>query len=102
MEQKQSAQNEQSQQIQIKATDEKIKGDYSNVMQIMHTKEEFVMDFLNVFPPTGTLNSRIIVSPGHFKRMMRAMEENLKKYELTFGKLEESEAPNSIGFKDRK
>ncbi len=34
-------------QIQIKATDEKLKGEYSNVMQIMHTKEEFVMDFLN-------------------------------------------------------
>ena len=89
------------QKINIKATDEKIKGEYSNVMQIMHTKEEFVMDFLNVFPPTGTLNSRIIVSPGHFKRMMRAMEENLKKYESTFGKLEESEAPNPIGFEDR-
>ena len=55
-------QNQQGkQQIQIKASDEKIKGEYSNVMQILHTKEEFVCDFLNVFPPTGTLNSRVIV-----------------------------------------
>lgn len=89
----------QPQQINIKATDEKIKGEYSNVMQILHTKEEFLLDFLNVFPPTGTLNSRIIVSPGHFKRMVKAMEENLKKYEKSFGKVEESEAPQSIGFK---
>lgn len=99
MEQKQFAQGGQATQIQIKATDEKLKGDYSNVMQIMHTKEEFVMDFLNVFPPTGTLNSRIIVSPGHFKRMVKAVQENLEKYESTFGKIEESEAPQSIGFK---
>jgi len=86
-------------QIQIKATDDKMKGEYSNMAQIMHTKEEFVIDFLNVFPPTGTLNARIIVSPSHFKRMMRAMEENLKSYEGSFGKVEESEAPQGIGFK---
>ena len=87
------------QQIQIKASDEKLKGEYSNVMQILHTKEEFVLDFLNVFPPTGTLNSRIIVSPGHFKRMVKAMEENLKKYEEANGKISEAEAPkSSIGF----
>jgi hypothetical protein len=93
--------NPQTQKINIKATDDKLKGEYSNVMQIMHTKEEFVMDFLNVFPPTGTLNSRIIVSPGHFKRMLKAMDENLKKYEAGFGKIAESEAPSSIGFQER-
>jgi hypothetical protein len=85
-------------QIQIKATDEKLKGEYSNVMQILHTKEEFVLDFLNVFPPTGTLNSRVILSPGHFKRMVKAMQENLKKYESSFGPITESEAPKGIGF----
>lgn len=91
------------QQINIKATDEKLKGEYSNVMQILHTKEEFVLDFLNVFPPTGTLNSRVILSPGHFKRMVKAMGENLKKYEDQFGKISEAEAPSQgIGFQDRK
>jgi hypothetical protein len=65
----------------------------------MHTKEEFVIDFLNIFPPTGTLNARIIVSPGHFKRMVKAMEENMKKYEASFGPVAESEAPQGIGFR---
>lgn len=97
MNQQQPSSNGQAQ-VQIKATDEKLKGEYSNVMQILHTKEEFVLDFLNVFPPTGTLNSRIILSPGHFKRMVKAMDENLKKYEATHGKIAESEAPKSIGF----
>ena len=87
------------QQIQIKTSDEKLKGEYSNAVQILHTKEEFVLDFLNIFPPTGTLNSRVILSPGHFKRMISAMNENLKKYEDQFGKIEKSEAPSqNIGF----
>ena len=93
-------QKKKPQQVQIKASDEKLKGEYSNMMQIIHTKEEFVLDFLNIFPPTGTLNSRIIVSPGHLKRMMKAMSENLKKYEDTFGKVEEAESPkNNMGFR---
>lgn len=95
MTQQQNPQN----QVQIKATDEKLKGEYSNVMQILHTKEEFVLDFLNVFPPTGTLNARVIVSPGHFKRMVKAMQENLERYENSFAKIEESGEPQVIGFK---
>lgn len=93
-----SVQGGQATQINIKATDEKLKGEYSNVMQILHTKEEFVLDFLNVFPPTGTLNSRVILSPGHFKRMVKVMQENLEKYETSFGKIEQSAEPKGIGF----
>ena len=88
-----------AQQIQIKATDDKLKGEYANAANIFHTREEFVLDFINIFPPTGTLNARIIVSPGHFKRMLAAMTENLKKYESQFGNVEASVAPSSsIGF----
>ena len=91
------------QQIQIKASDEKVKGEYANMMQVMHTQEEFVLDFLNVFPPAGTLNSRVIVSPGHMKRIVAALADNLAKYEAQFGAVKPSEAPttNSIGFQDR-
>ena len=46
-------QDNQSKQIQIKATDEKMKGEYANMMQVMHTQEEFVLDFLNMFPADG-------------------------------------------------
>jgi hypothetical protein len=86
-------------QIQIKATDETLRGMYANATQVLHTKEEFVLDFLNVFPPTGTLNARVIVSPGHLKRMIQTLQENLKKYEESFGVVASSEAPSaSIGF----
>jgi len=86
-------------QIQIKATDEVLKGVYSNAMQVSHTKQEFVLDFMNMFPPTGTLNARVIVSPAHLKQIIAVLADNLSKYETTFGKVEASETPsNAIGF----
>jgi len=88
------------QQINVKFDDQSSKGVYSNNMVIQHTKEEFVLDFLNVLPPQGSLVSRIITSPAHCKRILRALEENIKNYEKNFGKIEESKAPDrSIGFK---
>lgn len=69
-------------------------------MQVLHTKEEFVLDFFLVSPPEGILASRVIMSPGHFKRMIKALEENLSKYEEKFGKIEEARVPEvPLGFK---
>lgn len=92
----------QENQIQIKADDATMKGVYANAANILHTKEEFVLDFMNLLPPTGTLNARVIFSPGHFKQLVTAMQENLKKYEAQFGNLTAAEAPkSSIGFADK-
>lgn len=89
-------------QIQIKAKDEDLKGCYSNFAQILHTKEEFCLDFFNILPPQAILSSRVIMSPAHFKRMLVAMQDNLKKYEDRFGKIEPADEPkNRIGFEER-
>jgi hypothetical protein len=93
--------NEQ-QQIQIKASDEILKGTYSNLMQVTHLSEEFILDFMNVYPPQGmgVLGARVIVSPGHLKRMINALQDNLKRYEEATGrKVEEAQAPSEeVGF----
>lgn len=90
---------QQPQQIKIKAKDEDLKGVYSNLMQVLHTKEEFILDFFLNAPPEGILVSRIIMSPGHLKRMVKALQENVGKYEEKFGKIEEAEAPEAkLGF----
>jgi hypothetical protein len=89
----------QNNQLQIKVDDAVLRGAYANGMQVQHTKEEFVLDFLNVFPPTGTLQARIVVSPAHLKRIVAALAENLAKYETNFGKIEAAEGPGEIGFK---
>lgn len=85
--------------IKIRARDKELKGAYSNLMQILHTKEEFILDFFLVSPPEGLLASRVIMSPGHLKRMIKALQENISKYEGKFGKIEEAEVPErAIGF----
>ena len=93
-------QEQKKQEIQIKLNETDLKGVYSNAMQISHTKEEFVLDFLNILPPTGTFSSRIIVSPTHLKRILATLDDNLKKYEEVFGKIEQTQDNSkNIGFK---
>ena len=82
-----SESNPQKKQIQIKASDEKLAGQYANMMQVSHTKEEFALDFVSLFPPSGQLVSRILVSPAHAKRIIAALEDNIKKYEAQFDKI---------------
>lgn len=90
----------QQQQIQMRASDADLKGFYSNMMQVTHTQEEFVLDFFNILPPSGQLVSRIITSPGHFKRLIQAFQDNMRKYEERFGSVSPAEAPKEgIGFK---
>ena len=87
-------------QIQVAISPEDAKGVYSNLMQIQHSQEEFCLDFLNVFPPSGALTARVIISPGHLKRMIKAMQDNLGKYESQFGSVNEAKEPEkpNIGF----
>jgi hypothetical protein len=86
-------------QIQIKADDQALKGYYSNLVMINHAKEEFVFDFINVTAPAAQLLSRFFMSPGHARRLLRALEENVNAYEDKFGKIEETEPlKKDIGF----
>lgn len=87
------------QQIQLKANDETLKGHYSNMLMVSHTKEEVIMDFFTVTAQGGQLVSRIFTSPGHAKRVLNALADNLKKYEGQFGAVTESPAPaKDFGF----
>jgi len=95
--------NPQGQQINIKIDDQTLKGVNANAMGVSHSKEEFVLDFMNIYPwqKVGVVTARVITSPGHMKRIYKALEENIKKYEDKFGKIEVAQAPanNEIGFK---
>jgi len=61
------------------------KGVYSNVAVLHHTQEEFMIDFLFRSPGQLQMVSRVILSPEHMKRFGKAVENNLKKYEQTYG-----------------
>jgi hypothetical protein len=92
--------NKQSPQQKIQIKDSFAGAEYANAMQVGHNKEEFFLNFLNIAAPSGRVVGKIITSPGHMKRIIKAMEENLKKYEGQFGKVEEAQSPKEeIGFK---
>lgn len=86
---------EQPKQISIKASDEDLKGRYANAMQIVHSSEEFTLDFFNLTPPAGQLVARVITSPGHIKRILSALQENIAKYEAKFGPIQKAKEPKS-------
>jgi hypothetical protein len=89
--------------IRIKFPDELIGGVYCNLLYVTHTKEEFILDFIMVSPPRGSVVSRVIMSPGHMKRTLSALQENLKKYESSISKIVEAPEPTKgkgkIGFR---
>ena len=79
--------------LPVKMSDKTLRGVYANHMVVRHTREEFVLDFLNLFPPTAVVTSRVVVSPGHLKRIVSALQDNLRKYETQFGALPDLAAP---------
>ncbi len=85
---------------EIKIADNIPGAEYANAMQINHNKDEIQMMFLNIMGMSGRVTGKVITNPGHFKRMINAMVDNLKKYEDTFGEVKEaSKNDNEIGFK---
>ena len=90
-------------QVQIKADEKELQGMYSNLVMIHHHAEEFTLNFVYVFPngTQGKLLSSMIVSPGHAKRIWRALGENLTRFEAQYGAIKEGPegTPNpDIGF----
>lgn len=94
--------NNKKQELEIKVNEDKLEGNYSNLMKVSHTEEEFILDFFLASPPKGVLNSRVIMSPGHVKRLIKALQENVKKYEQQFGEVEEAQGTDvsdqEVGF----
>lgn len=89
------------QELKVKLPDEIRRGAYCNMMVVAHTKEEFIMDFILASHPEAIVTSRVIMSPGHMKRTVSALQENLQKYEKEIGKIEPAPAPvtkGKIGF----
>ncbi len=80
--------------LNVKISDEQLKGRYSNLLRITHTREEFILDFINSVPPQAIVTARIVCSPGHLKRILRALAENLERYEKSFGVVEEAPEPS--------
>jgi hypothetical protein len=80
-------------QLNIELPEEIAEGSYANLAIITHSGSEFVVDFVRIMPnmPKARVQSRIILTPQHAKRLMRALSDNVRRYEQQFGTIEDQE-----------
>ena len=95
-------QPQQPSQLNIEISEEVAEGNYANLAIITHSHSEFVIDFVNVMPgtPKSKVKSRIILTPQHAKRLMKALTENIGRYESVNGSIkdiEEVQIPFNFG-----
>lgn len=98
-----------SQQISIELGEKEAEGIYSNLAIITHSPAEFIIDFTRVVPgvPKAKVHARIITTPQHAKMLLKALTDNINKFESRFGeiKIEGHSNPQfgfSESFKDEK
>ena len=94
-------QQEKQVQIRIELDDAMAQGAYANLAFIRHSETEFTIDFIYVQPqePKAKVRARVISSPGHTKRLLLALQENIKRYEEKFGEIKAAGEPSKrIGF----
>lgn len=78
---------EEEKRIDIALSDEVAEGIYSNLAIITHSQSEFIVDFVSLMPgvPKGNVKSRIILTPQHAKRLLMALDDNIKRFESMYG-----------------
>lgn len=78
---------EKNAQLEIELREEVAQGNYVNLAVITHSSSEFILDFVRVLPgvPKASVQSRILMAPEHAKRLLRALQDNIGKYERAYG-----------------
>jgi hypothetical protein len=92
--------NQTDKQLSIELSEEVAEGVYSNLAIISHSNSEFIMDFVNIMPgiPKAKVKSRVIMTPQNTKRLIYALNENIKKFEQIHGSVKMDNNPNTPGF----
>jgi len=81
-----------------------IEGVYSNLAVITHSPAEFIVDFARVMPGMNKAKvyARVVMTPQHAKLLLKALQDNIKKFEEKFGEVKfVGEPPTNIGFKKK-
>ncbi|MCY4418849.1 MAG: DUF3467 domain-containing protein [Cytophagales bacterium] len=80
--------------IDVELTEEMAEGVYANLVMITHSSTEFVVDFVRLMPglPKAKVKSRVVVTPGHAKRLLKALADNIRRYENSFGEIKEDDS----------
>lgn len=88
--------------IDIELDPEVAKGQYANLAIISHSTSEFIIDFAALLPgmPKASVNSRIILTPEHAKRLLLSLQDNVARYESNVGRIELQQPHQHIGIKN--
>ncbi len=92
---------DQQEQINIELDESIAEGVYSNLAIINHSSSEFVLDFVSIMPglPKAKVKSRIVLTPQHAKRLIKALADNVHRFELAHGEIKDTEqAPIPLNF----
>lgn len=78
-------------QVNIELTEEMAEGVYSNLAVITHSNSEFIVDFIRLMPgvPRAKVKSRVVLTPQHAKRLQKALQDNIARYERQHGEIED-------------
>lgn len=89
------SENKGQNQINIELPEDVAEGIYSNLAIISHSHSEFVVDFIRLMPnvPKAKVKARVVLTPQHAKRLLRALADNVKKFESQFGPIAEHDVP---------
>ncbi len=92
------SENKNPNQLNIELSEEVAQGTYSNLAIITHSSSEFILDFVRIMPgiPKANVKSRIILTPEHAKRLLMALEDNVKKFEQQYGLIKISGSQNPM------
>jgi excinuclease UvrABC nuclease subunit len=76
---------DQQEQINIELDESIAEGVYSNLAIINHSSSEFVLDFVSIMPglPKAKVKSRIVLTPQHAKRLIKALADNVHRFEIS-------------------
>ena len=79
--------------LNIELNEKVAEGTYANLAMVSHSQSEFVIDFIRLMPGVSKpkVKSRIIITPEHAKRLLKALEDNIQKFEKTFGDIKKNE-----------
>lgn len=87
--------NQHQEKINIELDEKIAEGIYSNLAIINHSSSEFVLDFVCIMPgiPKAKVKSRIVLTPQHAKRLVKALAENVHRFEVSHGEITDTEQP---------
>ena len=93
-----SEEKKQQEGLNIELSEEVAEGPYSNIAIINHSPSEFVVDFIQMMPgvPKAKVKSRIILTPQHAKRLMKALNDNISKFEAQHGEIKDVDPTGGI------